>query len=251
MNNMQSEFIGAVTNPDLPVPKGIASKTGQCTKRFSVYRNNVIVSLVEALETAFPVVRKLVGEEFFRAMAGEFVRKYPPSSPLMMRFAGEFPDFLGSFEPVSTLPYLSDVSRIELGLRHSYHAADSAALTKESLADIDPARLAETYIGLAPSFMLLRSSYPVFSIWDDNTRDIIRDPPAEAQAIAITRKFFDPVPRLLVKGEHDFLSALQDGISLGDAFTRSLEVNPEYPLQFTLAWMLDTGAITRLGFEPQ
>ncbi|MEZ5722575.1 MAG: DNA-binding domain-containing protein [Paracoccaceae bacterium] len=60
-------------------------------KRFDVYRNNVVVSLSEALATGFPVVRKLVGEAFFSAMAGVFVRAHPPRSPVLTMYGEGFP----------------------------------------------------------------------------------------------------------------------------------------------------------------
>jgi hypothetical protein len=45
--------------------------------RFDVYRNR------EALVTGFPVVHALVGDAFFRAMAGVFLRAHPPTSPIL------------------------------------------------------------------------------------------------------------------------------------------------------------------------
>jgi hypothetical protein len=95
-------------------------------RRFNVYRNNVAASLTDALATGFPVIAKLLGEEFFRAMAGVFLRAHPPGDPRLQLWGGKFPGFLARFEPVAHLPYLPDMARLELGLRQSYHAADAA-----------------------------------------------------------------------------------------------------------------------------
>lgn len=249
MSCMQSEFINGIKDPDHPVPDRVTCKSGRATRRFSVYRNNVIVSLIEALETSYPVIRKLVGEEFFRAMAGVFVREHPPTTPLMQQYAHEFPGFLSTFEPVGTLPYLPDVSRIELALRQAYHARDESPLPGDALADIDPGRLADAHIRLAPALRLVTSRYPAYSIWHDNTLGITRTPPKGSQSVAVTRKLFDPEARLLANGEHEMLSTLAEGKSLGEAYLQALSIDDGYSLQASLTWMLDTGTITGIGFD--
>ncbi len=250
MTDLAPEFIAAVLDPHQPVPAPIASASPAADSRFAVYRNNVIASLSKALQTDYPVINTLVGAEFFQAMAGEFVRNHPPRTPMMMDFASEFPEFLESFEPVATLPYLADVSRIENALRQSYHAADSTGLTPDDLSALAPADLADAHVELAPSFRLLTSPWPVFSLWDDTTRGLRRDPPKTGQAVAITRKVHDPLPRLLVGGEWAFLASLMRGTSLGMALSAAVVVQPDYTLEHTLVWLLDSGAITRISRRP-
>jgi len=69
------------------------------------------------------VIKLLVGEAFFDAVAGHFVRAHPPSSPLMMFYGSEFPVFLEGFEPAKQLPYLPDMARLEHARRLAFHAA--------------------------------------------------------------------------------------------------------------------------------
>ena len=45
----------------------------------------------------------LVGDKFFRAMAGFYLRKLPPTSPLMMFYGDMMPKFLRRFEPAKSL----------------------------------------------------------------------------------------------------------------------------------------------------
>ena len=61
-------------------------------------------ALWEALADTFPVGKELVGEEFFGAMAGLFVRAHPPASPLMQRYGGRLPDFIEAFAPARGKP---------------------------------------------------------------------------------------------------------------------------------------------------
>ena len=103
------------------------------TARFAIYRNNVMHSLSQALAQRFPVVQRLVGAEFFAAMAAEFIRAHPPASPVLLLWGGDFAGFLSHFPPVRALPYLPDVARIEHARGQSYHAADIRPLDGAAL----------------------------------------------------------------------------------------------------------------------
>ena len=68
-------FAEVILNPERPAPVGLVGPDGQQTsKRFDVYRNNVTVSLREALAVGFPAVAKLLGEENFNGLATAFLR---------------------------------------------------------------------------------------------------------------------------------------------------------------------------------
>ena len=63
-------FSSALTRPDLETPSLVIGPNGKRgTKRYNVYRNNVTVSLIDALAAVFPAVQRITGVEFFRAMA--------------------------------------------------------------------------------------------------------------------------------------------------------------------------------------
>ena len=108
----QAEFRAALLDPARLAPPGLTAPDGRpAGRRFDVYRNNVTVSLTEALRQAFPALRKLVGEDFFAAMAREHLRAHPPASPVLMFYGGAMPAFLETFPPVAHLPYLAAEAR--------------------------------------------------------------------------------------------------------------------------------------------
>ena len=62
----QADFIHVLLHPDLPTPAEIiAPAHDSATRRFAIYRNNVIASLSDALEPAFPAIRALLGDTKF------------------------------------------------------------------------------------------------------------------------------------------------------------------------------------------
>ncbi len=219
----QSCFATAVLNPDMPVPVGLMGPEGRpAGKRFDVYRNNVMGSLIRALEAGFPAIRKLVGEAFFAAMAAEFIRAHPPRSRILMLYGAEFAAFLAGFPPLADLPYLPDVARLEQALRESYHSADATALTPEALGKLTETEMLFSHLRLAPSLRVLRSDWPILSIWRANTQDG-PPPQMQAQELAVLRPAYDPSPVLLPKGGAAVLLALQSGETLASALAEAGE----------------------------
>ncbi|WP_372800798.1 HvfC/BufC N-terminal domain-containing protein [Paracoccus seriniphilus] len=202
-------FHQALSGGDIP-DFVTATDPDEAAQRFAVYRNNVAHSLREALARRFPVIRRLVGAEFFDAMAGEFIAAHPPRSPVLQEWGGDFAGFLGLFPPVSGLPYLPDVARVEWARGRAYHAADLLPLPAEQLRDDQP-------LHLHPSVQILRSSYPVVSIWQANQSGHdgrLRAGGAEIALIWRKADFDVPVERLSPQ-DADFITGLLQGKTLG------------------------------------
>lgn len=213
----QSRFAAALMDPETPIPAGLVGPDGQAApRRFAVYRNNVALSLTRALEAAFPTVRKLVGEAFFAAMAGDFLRAHPPRSPVLMLYGEDFPDWLAQFPPVAHLGYLPDVARLDQAMRESYHAADSAPLPEAEFQRLLGEDIARLRVALAPSLRLIRSRWPIAAIWRANHAD---GPPPRmvAESVVVLRPDFDPHPHALPRGSALVVQGLLAGMSLGES----------------------------------
>ncbi|MCF6303838.1 MAG: DNA-binding domain-containing protein [Rhodobacteraceae bacterium] len=221
-----SDFAPALLNVKLPVPDDLVGPKGRpAGRRFNVYRNNVVHSLSEALAAAYPVIKKLVGDEFFKAMANVFVRQFPPSSPMMFQFAAEFPVFLESFPPVAHLPYLPDVARLERARRQSYNAADANPIDGAVLAIASPEQLMGAQLGLHPSMRVVISKYPILTIWENNNSDSQKPLPGGGQDVLICRPKDTLEMRILPKGGAGFLRALFENKTLAKANETAEQTN--------------------------
>jgi hypothetical protein len=219
----QSAFAKALLDPEAAIPSGITDPLGRpAPKRFAVYRNNVATGLGKALEAAFPAVNSLLGDEFFLAMALDFLRQHPPQSRIMMLYGAEFPAFIKGFAPAASLGYLPDVARLEQALRESYHAADAQGLSAASIAEIPQNRWPGLRLSLAPALRVVQSDWPVLSIWRAALKS---GPPPQMQAedVLVLRPEFDPVPQVLPQGGAAFIEALLDGLPVQDAVSRAGE----------------------------
>ncbi|MDJ0631238.1 MAG: DNA-binding domain-containing protein [Rhodobacter sp.] len=247
MTGGQSDFAQALLDPAAPTPAGLTNPDGApATRRFNVYRNNVAASLTEALETAFPAIRKLIGEENFKAIAGVYLRKHPPSSPLMMFYGADMPGFLAGFEPLQHLAYLPDVARLELALRRAYHAEDASPLPPQVFETLPADRLMGARVGFAPAVQLVRSRYPVHGIWSYNMEDGAPKPAPRGENVLVSRPDYDPVLTTLAPGGGTFLAALLQGQRFAAALDATTAQVPDFDLTGTLGALFASAAIIRL-----
>lgn len=247
MKTTQSEFRAALFDPEQNVPHSLVdADTRPAGKRFDVYRNNVILSLIDALRSSFPVIQKMLGTETFTNLAGLYVRAHPPSDPRMMLFGTSFPEFLERFEPLQHLGYLADVARLELAQRHSYHAADAPPIDPSVFAELAPEALASAVITFAPPVRLVRAPWPILDIWHFNMTEGAPQPSAHAQDVLITRLEFDPQMHALPEGGGDLIAALMSGAALGDALDKVQLDHPEFDFSALLGLLLQTGALSAL-----
>lgn len=219
-------------------PDGLtAPDPTEVAQRFSVYRNNVQHSLTRALAARFPAVERLVGPEFFTAMARVFIAAHPPADPVLLRWGAEFVPFLAAFPPVAHLVWLPCVARLELARGQSYHAADAVAVGPEGLAVADPAALR---LALHPSVMLFASDFPAVAIWQAQQPGAVAAPLPLGQSHALIARDagFDVIVEPLDAGSFAVLRALADGHSLGQAAELA---DPTQALALLLRYSLITG----------
>jgi hypothetical protein len=247
--SLQENFSRALLDPERPVPHALTSHSARVPeKRFAVYRNNVAVGLVNALAARFPATQRIVGEEFFRAMAQLYVRARPPCSRLLMVYGDGFADFIADFEPASELAYLADVARLEAARTRAYHAADALPVDPKILQLIKESQLGELCFEAHPSAEIVRSMHPIVTIWSMNAGE--REPGEIEDWVAedalVVRPQFDVFVRLLPPGGAVFLSLLFGGTALGDAVAAAEAAHKEFNLAANLAGLLASGACTRI-----
>jgi hypothetical protein len=215
-------------------------------KRYNVYRNNVTVSLINALAAAFPATLRITGVDFFRAMARFYVRAAPPSSPLLFEYGRDFPDFIERYEYAQSVPWLSDVARIERGWLDAYHAADVQPLMPHELAAIPSEQLPNTVLKPHPATQVIRSRFSAVTIFTASRSDgsASHIEVVEPEDALVTRPALEVEVRRLPPGGAIFLSGLIIGESLGAAASAALSESPSFDLPANIHGLLEAGAFT-------
>jgi hypothetical protein len=249
LSSFEPSFAQALLDPAAPVPPAIVSRDArEAKRRFAVHRNNVVAGPVKAIEARFPAVQKIVGRDFFVAMARAFVTAHPPRSPVLAGFGDEFADFIGAFEPARELAYLADVARLEAARTRAYHAADATPVGADKLAMLEADAISGLRIELHPSLQIVRSKHPIVTIWAMNSGG--RAPaPIEtwsAEDALIVRPHLDVEVRLLAPGGAVFLRALAEGRPLGDAAAAARTDYAQFNLTGNLAGLIGWGLIRQV-----
>jgi hypothetical protein len=242
-------FAEALQNRDLPPPDGLSRPGGQpATRRFAVYRNNVTVSLADALAAIYPTLQNLVGEEFFRAMAHAYLPGNLPRSPLMFTYGASFPAFVDTFAPVAQLPFLADVARVERAWLDAFHAEDRAPLAPQTLGSIDPNALATIRFEPHPASQLLRLSHAAGSIV---SRDRAGQPldaldPFRPESVLITRPAYDVSVTVLTVEACAFIQTLMTAGTFAEACDAAESTTPGTGIANLLTLTLASGAFCDL-----
>jgi hypothetical protein len=251
--SFQSAFAAALLDLEQPPPAelgtapGAADKAGQ-RRRFAVHRNNVVSGLVKALAARFPAAVKIVGTEFFDAMARAFVLAHPPRSPLLALYGDAFPDFIEIFAPAREVAYLADVARIEVARTRAYHAADATPVGADAFATLAPEAMSSMRVVLHPSVEIVRSPHPIVTIWAMNSgeRGLAPIEDWRREDAPVARPLLEVEVRVLPPGVSEFLLALAAGRPLGEAALHALAACPQFNLTNNVAGLIGCGLACRI-----
>lgn len=251
--SIESRFAEALADPALPVPTGLTSARGVPDRlRFAVYRNNVHVSLVEALAKAFPVTLRLVGDAFFRAMARTYVADHKPLSPVLIRYGASFPDFVAGFGPAARLACLPDLARLEHAWLQAYHAAEARPLEAQDIAHLAPEELLKTRLVPHPAGRLIESAFAIGSIWSAHQADAVKAVNIERpETVLLTRPHTEVRATVLPVADIPFTRRLLDGASIGAAATQTLEEDAGFDVLRALTGLLALGTFQRLPTQSE
>jgi hypothetical protein len=242
-------FAPGLTDPARAAPVDVVGPRGKAAiKRYNVYRNNVTVSLIDALAATYPAVQRITGVEFFRAMTRFHIRATPPTSPLLFEYGRDFPAFIEGYEHAQDMPWLADTARIERAWLDAYHAGDVPPLSPDVLAAVPSDRLGDLVFTAHPAARILRSAYPAVTIFAMNRVEGPTTPLRSntAEDALITRPDMEVVVRLLPPGGATFLKSLIDGGTLGAAVARAFTETPSFDLPANIAGMIEAGVFTTI-----
>ena len=211
------------------LPLGVSAKVpDETARRFDVYRNTVAYTLSEALARRFPVIQRLVGPEFFAALAQAYLQDNRPRSPVLLEWGDSFAGYLSEFPPLANYPYMADVARIEFARGQAFHAADCPPANAADIASLDPDTMG---LALHPALRVLHLDHPAVSIWAANQPGQAT-PQVSAQGPQIALIFRDrdfnvPVAAI-TRGDATMITALQAGAALTDSALAAQAIDPDH-----------------------
>jgi hypothetical protein len=215
--------------------------------RLAAYRGNVFGNCANALSAAYPIVRKIVGAEFFAATAREYARVHPSRSGDLNEYGDALATFLATFAQTRDLPYLPDVARMEWLAHRAYYAADPASFDPTQLGSLPPDRWAALRPVLAPGCALLASNWPLARIWtvhqDDYAGEFDVDLAAGPERVLVHRPRWTAEVRAIGAGDYRFLAAALENAHLGDALETAAAEDSGFDPATALAHWVTAGVV--------
>jgi Putative DNA-binding domain len=246
--SFQQRFVALLSTPGDDVSDPLCQQPG-----FAVYRNTVRKGLIDALQANYPAVNRLVGEEWFRAAATQFLVEHPATDARLMHYGIAFADFLDTFPPAAELPYLAAVARLDRLWVLAHSSADDCALPAAALAEMNPETLGAVSLRLRASLRFAWSAtQPIFSLWSANRAHPecgidLSQIAWHGEGIIMLRARQSVTYTGCSAASVAFLEACGRGETLAEAAACALSIQPDCDLQALIAGLFQIEAFSALS----
>ena len=218
-------------------------------RRFALYRGNLTATWDKVLSAAYPVIRQLVGEEFFTALSRAFGMANPSLDADLNKFGDRFAGFLAHFEHVAQFPYLPDMARFEWALHRNHCAPDAATVTAVQLGSLDPLRFEQSHARLHPACSLFASDWATIPLWQAHQPGSGVDFPHHMAGPSwgvIARPRWKSEVAALPASAHAALTVLASGGSFGAALDAAFALDDDFDVPAHLAQWVALGVFSSL-----
>lgn len=170
LSGLQHQFLQAIQGAETSLTAHIAPQPGLTpTERLHIYRRHTQGTRSNTLQAIYPMTCAILGPACFQTLARHYAQDYPATHWNLNQYGGNLPTYLANppdtFSALSNLPYLSDLSQLELLLHQAYYAAEAAAFPTTDYAALTTSEQARVRLHLAPATGLLQTRWPIYAIW--------------------------------------------------------------------------------------
>lgn len=246
----QQTFSSALFDPQ-QLPAALALfQEGPNQHRFALYRGNLTVGWHKILAAAYPVIRQLVGDEFFEGLTRAYGQRYPSDNPDLNCFGAHFASFLSAFAPAQPLAYLPAMAQLEWAMHRAHYADGAAALSGADMAAVAPEQLEQLRLQLAPACTLLAPAWTVLESWRVHQPESAVAPYAPAPGDEyglVCRPQWRARLLTLSAASHAALSQLAAGATLGVALDAAFAQDEAFDFSAQLQQWLASGIFVRIA----
>ncbi|MFO6424573.1 putative DNA-binding domain-containing protein [Motilimonas sp. KMU-193] len=233
LSELQRAFAASLCGQELIVTQHIADHTLAAQQVLQIYQNNFLVSCCDALQVTYQYTQQLIGEACFKQLARQWIRQNPPASGNIIEYGEGFAPWLANVEQLTSLPYLADFAGLEWRLEQTCNAeVDETLFPFTTLAKVTESCYGDLAFQLAPQFSLMASDYAISEIYHMLQQQQVEPFDYHRPAYVLLQKRPDFTVQLhsLDALGYQFLSACQQGMSLGD-INQVMALDPSAYLQ--------------------
>lgn len=248
LESQQADFAAALIDAHAePRAAALLADPEVARARLRLHRGNIADVQASALGRAFPVVRALVGDEYFAGLCAAYGRAHPSTSGDLHRHGESLPAFVGEIESTAALPYLRDIATLEWAVHRAYFAADATPATPTRVAALSPGDLLATRFAIQPACACVVSRFPIATIWQAHQHDrgiAFPNRLDRAETALVTRPLWRVDVRISSAAEVAALAALRAGADMSGTIRAGLGVDAAFDFAQALVGWLDDGLLT-------
>jgi hypothetical protein len=245
LRDLQQAFGHAIATGDVgAIGAEIVANGMEPAARLRIYRNNHRETGLACLRSTYPVVERLVGPDYFRQTAFEYLAAHPSRSGSLDDLGRHWPLFLERCFEGGQYAYLADVARLEWACQEASMARDHPSLDLEKLRRVPAERYAALIFLLHPAVRLVASPHPILRIWRANQPESDaseRIDPDSPERVLLWRGEQRVELRLADAAEFEFVACVQRGESFADCVASAAahgDFDPTQALQRLVAAQL-------------
>lgn len=218
-------------------------------RRLGIYADAYRLRIIEALASAYPMLKALIGDDLFDKAALSYIEQNP-STYRNMRWVG---DQMAAHLQLTLpqYPIAAEMAQFEWALSLAFDAEDAPVLSLQDLAAIPPEDWADLRFKFHPAVQLLNPTFNVLLVWQALNAE---DAPPKIQQInepyVVWRKDLSSHYRSLEIAEYAAIQQMMAGANFGDLCEKLQESASEeeattQAAQYLATW-LSEGLLTAL-----
>jgi hypothetical protein len=232
-----------VDSPPLPV-----------AERLGIYAQGYRIRLIDALDSNYPLLHRLLGDDDFAALGQAFVAAHPSVYRSIRWYGRELAEFLSTVPPHAEQPIVAELARLEWTLTEVFDAPDAEPQSRAALAAVDPSAWSELRLQFHPSLRRLHLHWNTAAAWKAlNAEETPPHPERSEHAVPwlLWRNDLQNYFRSLGADEAVALDCALKGHSFGEMCQAMTDCLPEEQIPLRAAMLLgqwtDSGIIVAIN----
>jgi hypothetical protein len=161
LQNLQADLIDSMFTEDTFTLSSVKPAS-----RLRIYRNNIYSGMIMALCETYPLIKQLLGENFFILAAKDYIDRYPSRSPDLYEYGEYFYYFIAEFEYAKEFTYLGEVAKFEWACHEIIAAGAHAILDLSILKNVNIDDYGKLHFYFHPACRLMHFRFPILDIID-------------------------------------------------------------------------------------
>jgi hypothetical protein len=186
LERLQADFLDFIRGrrDDAMAGKVRSTRKADAATLLAVYRDAYALRLLEALETNYGVLKRVLGNADFDRMGRAYIAEHPSRHFSIRWFGDRLAGFLSAAAPWRDAPALAELARLEWALATAFDSPDATPLDVQAIAAIPPEDWPVLRLSFHPSLQAIDFAWAVPEQWkalnDASATDL--GPPAKRPA---------------------------------------------------------------------